>query len=112
MDGGEVEGNRRRSSSDPLRLNRAAAGGGSQRNPPYMPGVQEHGVEGTLPQNLAVPVDNNAVRKRSSVASIAGSFLHFPAFNPAASTSDDREDPEQYNEQLIDVLDTVGTCSL
>jgi hypothetical protein len=112
MDGGEVEGNRRRSSSDPLRLNRPSIAGGSQRNPPYMPGVREDGIlteaEGTMPQNLAVPVESNRVRKRSSVTSIAGSLLRFPTWNNS-STSVDVEDPEQYNEQLVDLLDTVGT---
>lgn len=106
-----MEGNRRRSSSDPLRLNRAAAAGAGQRNPPYMPEVQEDGIftgaGRTMPQNLLVPAENNAIRKRGSVASIAGSFLRFPAFNNSSSTSIDQEDPEQFNEQLIDVLDTV-----
>lgn len=113
MDGGEAEGNRRRSSSDPLRLNRAATAGAGQRNAPYMPEVQEDGIftgaGRTMPQNLTVPAENNAIRKRGSVASIAGSLLRFPAFNNSSSTSIDQEDPEQFNEQLIDVLDTVGT---
>lgn len=111
MDGVEAEGNRRRSSSDPLRSNRPAAGGGNQRNAPYMPEVQEDCVlaaaGGDAAQNLGVPADSNPVRRRPRVSSIAGSLLRFPSFHNS-STSVDVYDPEQYDEQLVDILDTLG----
>ena len=108
----EVEGNRRRSSSDPLRLNRpsiAAAAAGQRTTP--LPEVQEDdvftGPPGATPQqHLAVP--RPTVRKRGSVASIAGSLFRFPTYNNSTTELDVVGDSEQFDERLIDVLDTVG----
>lgn len=110
-----VEGNRRRSSSDPLRLNRPAiAAAASQRPAPYMPEVQEDNVftggGGNFPQTLDVP--RPPVRKRNSVASMAGSLFRFPTYNNSATSLDMQGDRENFDEQLVDVLDTVGMCTL
>lgn len=111
MDGAEVEGNRRRSSSDPLRFGQPAAAATNQRTTPYMPEVQEDGVfpgaGDNFPQNLAVPVDSNPARRRPRVSSIAGSLLRFPSFNNS-SASVNVVDPEQFDEELVDILDTLG----
>jgi hypothetical protein len=105
-----VEGNRRRSSSDPLRLHRPAIAVAGQSNQSYMPKVHEDsvftGTGGVMPQNLAVPP--TAVRKRGSVASMAGSLFRFPTYN-SSKALDMEGDQEQFDEQLINVLDTVGT---
>lgn len=106
----EVEGNRRRSSSDPMRLYQAAGGSG-RRNSRYMPEVSESGVftasGSAMPQNLEVPTDGIPVRKRASITSIASSLLRFPPYNNSI-TAVNMEDQDQYDEELVDLLDTVG----
>jgi hypothetical protein len=110
-----VEGNRRRSSSDPLRLNQPAiAAAANQRQTPYMPEVQEGNVflggGGYFPETLNVP--RPPVRKRGSVASMAGSLFRFPTYNNSATSLDVQGDRENFDEQLVDVLDTLGMWTL
>lgn len=109
----EVEGNRRRSSSDPLRSNRPIIGGAGQRNTRPMPEVREDGLDtSAAPQNLDVPVNNgNAMAKRPSIASFAGSLLRFPTYNNSIPAVD-VQDPEQYNERFVDLLDTLGMWNI
>jgi hypothetical protein len=93
-----------------MRLNRAAGGGG-RRNSRYMPEVSESGVftgsGGAMPQNLEVPTDGIPVRKRPSITSIASSLLRFPPYNNSIAAVN-TEDQDQYDEELVDLLDAVG----
>jgi hypothetical protein len=108
----EVEGNRRRSSSDPQRLSWVAAGGGV-RTGRYMPDVREEGLNTApgsgieMPQRLGVPAERNVVRRKSSMASVAGSLFRLSGFHSSAPPTEDEEQGD-YNEELVDVLDAVG----
>jgi hypothetical protein len=119
----EVEGNRRRSSSDPQRLSWSIHDG-QRRGSSYMPERSEGIISGSGsgsadPQNLKVPSQQYTIPpkplsgqdaplgKRPSIASMAGSMMRFPTFRNSDALAD-AEEQAQYDEQMVDVLDTLG----
>ena len=121
----ESEGNRRRSSSDPLRTWNAThdGTGAPRRGDSYMPEVTEErpsfadydrpeldtsqNYNRPHPDTLTVPATENRTLGRR----ISNGLLRFPSFRPN-STATPVEEPsqeEQYEDDLVDVLDTLGT---
>jgi hypothetical protein len=115
-----VKGNRRRSSSDPNRAwNQTHDATGALRasdNISRLPEVTE-GVATQEPssQNLAVPGgETGGMMGMGRRLSAASSLMRFPSFRPSSVDNEKEkftepdEQQNQYNTDLIDLLDTVG----
>jgi hypothetical protein len=87
-----------------------------------MPEISEGIISGSGsadPQNLTVPSQQYTTSpkplsgqdaplgKRPSIASMAGSLMRFPTFRNSDALVD-AEEQAQYDEQMVDVLDTLG----
>lgn len=115
----EIQGNRRRSSSDPLRTwNTTHDSSGMPRRKPlpssYMPNVAEEPsrfpiVETPQRPTLGVSADTTSPAGIGRRLSNATGMLKFPSFRPSSFVPPDPPtQSEQYEEDLVDVLDTVG----
>jgi hypothetical protein len=119
----ESDGGRRRSSSDPPQMHWEALPGarGSQRNSAYMPPLEE-GTATTTPQrpaNLVAPsedlgdVDQDAdpgyfgIGRRLSNGAGQTYTRFFPTMSTFATHPEDAQE-EQYESDMVDVLDTLG----
>jgi len=116
LDVPEGRGGRRRSSSDPNRAwneTHDTAGAlvpGSAFSP--MPEVTEGVATETPAQSLEVPETTTGSRRRSRTG---GNLLRFPSFRSSSAEKEkekaaelDDSEQNQYNADLIDLLDTVG----
>lgn len=111
-----ITGNRRRSSSDPLRTFNATHDSlGVPRRKPlpetYMPDVPEEPSrtppgEASQRPTLGVPVETGGGGYGRRLSNAMG-MSRFPSFRPSSSIVEPTEE-EQYEEDLVDVLDTVG----